>query len=88
MSSYQTEVKMKYYSQVMETHHSTGYSATHLAKIFPLSKNTISRWIRNFDSENHKDVYMKTSEDTITPNKSSFPESNEVLPDDMHSLQV
>lgn len=88
MSSYQTEVKMKYYSQVMETYHSTGYSATHLAKIFPLSKNTISRWIRNFDSENHKDVYMKTSEDTVTLNKSSFPESNEVLPDDVHSLQA
>lgn len=31
---------------------------------------------------------MKTSEDTVIPNKSSFPESNEVLPDDGHSLQA
>ena len=88
MGSYQTELKMKYYSKVMETYHSTGYSATHLSKIFPLSRNTILRWIRNFDSENNKSVFMKTSDNTVVPNKSSFTESNEMLPDDVDSLQA
>ena len=31
---------------------------------------------------------MKTSEDTVLQNKSSFPESNEELPDDVQSLQA
>lgn len=31
---------------------------------------------------------MKASEDTVSPNKSSFSESTEVLPDDVHSLQA
>ena len=31
---------------------------------------------------------MKTSDNTVVPNKSSFTESNEMLPDDVDSLQA
>lgn len=61
MFKYQTEIRIRYYNQVIDVYKKTGYTSYRIAKlgIVPLSENTIEKWIANFVAEKGK----------ITPHK-------------------
>ena len=45
MFIYDTAKKERYYEEVVAMYRKTGYSSYRLAKLFPLSKHTLERWI-------------------------------------------
>ena len=60
MWKYNCEKRNKYYDEVIRLHTEKGMGCSRIAKIFPVGESTISRWIRNFASENQiTDIVMK-----------------------------
>ena len=81
MFKYQTEIRIRYYNQVIDVYKKTGYTSYRIAKlgIVPLSENTIEKWIANFVAEKgkitpHKVTIMRKPQETT----SSLETNNEV----------
>lgn len=81
MFKYQTEIRIRYYNQVIDVYKKTGYTSYRIAKlgIVPLSENTIEKWISNFVAEKgkitpHKVTIMRKHQETT----SSLETNNEV----------
>ena len=88
MFIYDTAKKERYYEEVVAMYRETGYSSYRLAKLFPLSKHTLERWIANFVAINPQ------AEPSVMARKSKKEEQtrsnvpvNEALPDDVLALQ-
>ena len=48
MFIYQTSRRDNYYQKVVDMYYKEGLSYRHIAKIIPVSKTTVMRWIANF----------------------------------------
>lgn len=74
MFIYQTNRRYQYYEKVIDRYVNKHLSSRRIAKIVPLSKTTIMRWIANFASDNPKVPIM--SKKTVKPKEVfSEPES-------------
>ena len=88
MFIYQTEKLLKYYDSVIETYLSTGYSANKLAKLFPVSNETIRRWIANFAQDN-PDVPIMVKRRVVKRRQTIVEQqARQELPDDIKALQA
>jgi len=87
MFIYQTQKKEQYYDKVIEARLQNGYSVRRLAKIFPLSKHTIERWIANFAEDNPEVLIMGKRTVKRQP-VIVEPEPRQQLPDDVKALQA
>jgi transposase len=87
MFIYQTNRRDQYYEKVIDLYVNKHLSSRRIAKIVPLSKTTITRWIANFASDNPEVPIM--SKKTVKPKEVfSEPESRQELPDDVKTLQA
>jgi transposase len=87
MFIYQTNRRDQYYEKVIDLYVNKHLSSRRIAKIVPLSKTTITRWIANFASDNPEVPIM--SKKTVKPKEVfSEPESRQELPDDVKALQA
>ena len=59
MWKYNCEKRNKYYEEVIRLYTQEGLGRTKISRIIPVGETTISRWIRNFASENQVKVIMK-----------------------------
>lgn len=59
MWKYNCEKRNKYYDEVIRLYTQEGLGRTKISRIIPVGETTISRWIRNFTSENQVKVIMK-----------------------------
>lgn len=59
MWKYNCEKRNKYYDEVIRLYTQEGLGRTKISRIIPVGETTISRWIRNFASENQVKVIMK-----------------------------
>lgn len=59
MWKYNCEKRNKYYNEVIRLYTQEGLGRTKISRIIPVGETTISRWIRNFTSENQVKVIMK-----------------------------
>ena len=59
MWKYNCEKRNKYYNEVIRLYTQEGLGRTKISRIIPVGETTISRWIRNFASENQVKVIMK-----------------------------
>lgn len=59
MWKYNCEKRNKYYDEVIRLYTQDGLGRTKISRIIPVGETTISRWIRNFASENQVKVIMK-----------------------------
>lgn len=88
MFIYDTAKKERYYEEVVAMYRETGYSSYRLAKLFPLSKHTLERWIANFVAENPQLASMKRGK-AIRLSPTPSPEVPiEDLPRDVQELQA
>ena len=87
MFIYQTEKVAKYYDQVIATRLKTGYSTRKLKKLFPVSEQTIRRWIANFAEENPEVPIMKQRK-VQTTKPVAEPELRQELSDKVKALQA
>ena len=87
MFIYQTNRRDQYYEKVIDLYVNKHLSSRRIAKIVPLSKTTITRWIANFASDNPEVPIM--SKKTVKPKEVfSEPEPRQELPDDVKALQA
>jgi transposase len=87
MFIYQTNRRDQYYEKVIDLYVNKHLSSRRIAKIVPLNKTTITRWIANFASDNPEVPIM--SKKTVKPKEVfSEPESRQELPDDVKTLQA
>jgi transposase len=87
MFIYQTNRRDQYYEKVIDLYVNKHLSSRRIAKIVPLNKTTITRWIANFASDNPEVPIM--SKKTVKPKEVfSEPESRHELPDDVKTLQA
>ena len=88
MFIYDTAKKERYYDEVVAMYRETGYSSYRLAKLFPLSKHTLERWITNFVAENPQVASMKRVK-AVKKAPAQSPEiQQEDLPRDVQELQA
>lgn len=59
MWKYKSEKRAKYYDEVIRLYTQEGMGRTRISRIIPVDETTISRWVRNFASENKVKVVMK-----------------------------
>ena len=59
MWKYNCEKRNKYYEEVIRLYTQEGLGRTKISRIIPVGETTISRWIRNFASENQVKVIME-----------------------------
>lgn len=59
MWKYNCEKRNKYYDEVIRLYTQDGLGRTKISRIIPVGETIISRWIRNFASENQVKVIMK-----------------------------
>ena len=59
MWKYNCEKRNKYFNEVIRLYTQEGLGRTKISRIIPVGETTISRWIRNFTSENQVKVIMK-----------------------------
>lgn len=87
MFIYQTSLRDNYYQKAVDMYYNEGLSYRHIAKIIPVSKTTVMRWIANFAAENpHKAPVMNKRLPKSEPQVAQ--ESQKELPEDVKELQA
>ena len=91
MFEYQTKIKDKYYDKLIHLYTQEHMSYRGIAKIIPITANTIRKWIINF-AETHPEVELRMKPVKATPKtslKKSLQPSNssEILSEDIETLQ-
>lgn len=87
MFIYQTSRRDNYYQKAVDMYYNEGLSYRHIAKIIPVSKTTVMRWIANFAEENpHKAPIMKNRSPKSEPQLAREPQKE--LPEDVKELQA
>ena len=87
MFIYQTSRRANYYQKVVDMYYKEGLSYRHIAKIIPVSKTTVMRWIANFAEENpHKIPIMNKRSPKSKSQVAQEPQKE--LPEDVKELQA
>lgn len=87
MFIYQTSRRDNYYQKAVDMYYKEGLSYRHIAKIIPVSKTTVMRWIANFAEENpHKAPIMNKRLPKLEPQVAQEPQKE--LPEDVKELQA
>lgn len=87
MFIYQTSRRDNYYQKAVDMYYNEGLSYRHIAKIIPVSKTTVMRWIANFAEENpHKAPIMNKRLPKLEPQVAQEPQKE--LPEDVKELQA
>ena len=87
MFIYQTSRRDNYYQKAVDMYYKEGLSYRHIAKIIPVSKTTVMRWIANFAEENpHKAPIMNKRLPKSEPQVAQEPQKE--LPEDVKELQA
>ena len=87
MFIYQTSRRDNYYQKVVDMYYKEGLSYRHIAKIIPVSKTTVMRWIANFAEENpHKAPIMNKQSPKSESQVAQEPQKE--LPEDVQALQA
>ena len=87
MFIYQTSLRDNYYQKAVDMYYKEGLSSRHIAKIIPVSKTTVMRWIANFAEENpHKAPIMNKRSPKSEPQVAQEPQKE--LPEDVKELQA
>ena len=87
MFIYQTSLRDNYYQKAVDMYYKEGLSSRHIAKIIPVSKTTVMRWIANFAEENpHKAPIMNKRLPKLEPQVAQEPQKE--LPEDVKELQA
>lgn len=85
MFVYRTTLRDLYYDQAMKLYFKEGMSVRHIAKVIPVSKTTISRWIANFAESNPKKVLAMKAK-AAKPGPQAEHEPTRELPEDVKTL--
>ena len=86
MFIYQTSLRDHYYQKAVDMYYNEGLSYRHIAKIIPVSKTTVMRWIAIFAEENpHKAPIMNKRLPKSEPQVAQ--KSQKELPEDVKELQ-
>ncbi len=71
--------RAKYLKEVLRLYYEEGYGVSEIARVFPISKATVSNWIRTFAGENHHtlEVMKRKSpiEQSAKPSQEESPET-------------
>lgn len=87
MFIYQTSLRDNYYQKAVDMYYKEGLSSRHIAKIIPVSKTTVMRWIANFAEKNpHKAPIMERRSPKSEPQVVQEPRKE--LPEDVKELQA
>lgn len=87
MFIYQTSLRDNYYQKAVDMYYKEGLSSRHIAKIIPVSKTTVMRWIANFAEKNpHKAPIMERRSPKSEPQVVQEPLKE--LPEDVKELQA
>ena len=87
MFIYQTSRRDNYYQKAVDMYYKKGLSYRHIAKIIPVSKTTVMRWIANFAEKNpHKAPIMNKRLPKSEPQVAQGPQKE--LPEDVKELQA
>ena len=87
MFIYQTTLRDNYYQKVINMYYQEGLSSCHIAKIIPVSRTTVKRWIAIFAEENpHKTPIMNKRSPQSEPQVAREPQKG--LPEDVQALQA
>ncbi len=88
MFIYQTELRDRYYDQVIDLYKNEHLSLRKISKIFPLSKTTVAKWIANFVAENPQQARVMRRKYVEDQPKSQEQAPTEALPKDVQALQA
>lgn len=87
MKSNRTVLKDQYYRKVIDLYTKEHLSMWQIAKILPIDRSTIWRWISTFAAYDQESCVMKDKEiNTLDPVVEA--EDDEPMPDDVESLQA
>ena len=89
MWKYNCEKRTKYYDEVIRLYTQEGMGRSKIAKIFPIGKSTISRWVSNFAFETEaKKVTMKENpQEPVTPQENQQQTDVKALQDEIARLK-
>ena len=87
MKSNRTVLKDQYYQKVIDLYTKEHLSMWQIAKIIPIDRSTIWRWISTFAAYDKESCVMEKKE-IETPDSLAQPDDAEPMPDDVESLQA
>ena len=87
MFVYRTSLRDQYYEQAIDLYYKEGLSVRRIAKIIPVSKTTVMRWIANFAVDYPQEAPIMKKR-YIKPEHQVEPESRTDLPEDVKALQA